>query len=493
MKYTLAAILAAISLNAAAQQASENPLLEQGFWRGKPGVEQVKAEISKGADPAQLNASAFDPVVLAINSGAPNESVFYLLEQKGNGPAKITHDGRTYIFWAAGKGNVEVMKYLIAHGAKTAISDDHGIYVASFAAVLGQQNQDVYELCVKSGTNLKAEKNHDGANALLVGIGLDTAYALTKYFESKGLSVHDKDEIGHTSFDYAARAGNLKVMKLLREKGIKYSNDVMLLAAQGTRRASNTLDVYQYLESIGAKPAATGKTGENALHYIARKPEQAPIIRYFLDRGVNPDQLNEDGNTVFMAAAGSNRDTATLAMLLAGAKDINQKNKSGESALSLAVRGNSSEVIRFLLNHGADIRNTDAKGNNLGFYLFESYNRRQLKEFVPKLELLSSSGLDLNSPQADGNTIYHMAVAKNDVELLKAIEPYKSGVNAKNREGLTALHRAAMMSKDDAVLKYLLSIGADRSLKTEMNETAFDLAKDNEAFAKQHTDIEFLK
>ncbi len=498
MRLSLTALLLAGSVFAQAQRggrggAPSNTLLDQSFWRDKPGVELVKAEIAKGANPAELNPMSFDPVTMAINSGAPTETILYLLEQKGNEASKLTHDGRTYIFWAASKGNIEVMNALIARGAKTNITDDHGMYVASFAAGTGQQNPAVYDLLVKNGANLKTEHNHDGANALLVGIGGDTAFALTKYFESKGLSLQDKDEAGHTAFDYAARAGNIKAMKMLREKGVKFSNDVMILAAQGGRRNSNGLEVYQYLESVGAKPNVTGKNGDNPLHSIARRPDQVAIINYFLSKGVNPAQQNEDGNTVFMSAAGSNRDTATLALLRGSVKDINQKNKAGETALSMAVRNNSAEAIRFLLNHGADVKVRDAKNNSLGFNLFDSYSRRQAREFGPKLEVLTSSGLDLNAPQGDGSTIYHLAVAKNDMELLKMIESYKSNVNAKNKEGLTALHRAAMMSKDDEILKYLLSIGADKSAKTGMDETAFELARDNEYLAKQKTDIEFLK
>ena len=50
-------------------------------------------------------------------------------------------------------------------------------------------------------------------------------------------------------------------------------------------------------------------------------------------------------------------------------------------------------------------------------------------------------------------------------------------MNAKNKDGLTALHKAAMISKDDAILKYLISIGAKKDIKTEFDESAFDFSK----------------
>ena len=52
---------------------------------------------------------------------------------------------------------------------------------------------------------------------------------------------------------------------------------------------------------------------------------------------------------------------------------------------------------------------------------------------------------------------------------------------------------SAMTVKDDKVLKYLLSIGADKSIRTDFNETVFDLASENELLQSKNVNIEFLK
>ncbi|MNY63465.1 hypothetical protein D3C86_2004300 [compost metagenome] len=77
--------------------------------------------------------------------------------------------------------------------------------------------------------------------------------------------------------------------------------------------------------------------------------------------------------------------------------------------------------------------------------------------------------------------------------MLKKIADLNIDVNAKNKDGLTALHKAAMIAKNDAVLKYLLSIGAKKDIKTDFDESAYDLAKENETLTKNNVSVEILK
>ena len=98
MKKLLFTVAVLFSLTVHAQK---NTLLDQGFWKSLPDVSQVKAEVEKGNSASQLNPAGFDPVVMAINAGAPNETIKYLLAQPGNEPTKLTHDGRIYLHWAA--------------------------------------------------------------------------------------------------------------------------------------------------------------------------------------------------------------------------------------------------------------------------------------------------------------------------------------------------------------------------------------------------------
>ncbi|WP_374173039.1 ankyrin repeat domain-containing protein [Flavobacterium tructae] len=486
----------AASFFVSAQQ--KNILLEQSFWKTAPDVNAVKAEIAKGNSPTVPNANAFDATVVAINNDAPIASIKFLLDQPGNTITKLTHDNRIYLHWAAYRGNLELVNYLISKGSDINLEDSHATTPIAFAASNGQTNTALYDSFFKAGIDPK-KKYADGANLLLMAVASDKDLVLTDYLVSKGLSLKDVDANGSTAFDYAARTGNIALLKKLLDRKVKPTDNALLIAAQGSRRETNTLETYKYLvEEVKLKATATSKSGENVLHLLANKPNQGEIIAYFLAKGVDANKINKDGNTPLMIAAGA-RETAALEKLLPVTKNINLQNAKGESALTFSVRSGTPEAVATLLSKGADVNVKDKDGNNLGVYLVQSYrpvgreaNAAQ-DPFEAKIKLLQEKGLNLAAVQKDGSSLYHSAIAKNDLTLVKNLAPLNIDVNAKNKDGLTALHKAAMVAKDDSILKYLLSIGAKKDINTEFDESAYALAKENESLTKNNVSIDFLK
>ena len=493
-------LLAALVLTTVSLKAQQNVLLEQSFWKENPDVAAVKAAIEKGNDPLAFNPSSFDAATLAINNGAPNETVKYLIELPGNSVKRLTHDSRIYLHWAASKGNVELVKYLLAKGSDINSEDSHGYVPVAFAANGGQTNPALYEAFFKAGVDPQ-KKYKDGVNLLLLGIANDKDLTLTNYLTSKGLSLKDVDANGATALDYAAKAGNIALLKTLLKKGVKPTDNALLMAAVGTRRNANGIEVYKYLvEEMKLKPGAANADGQTVLHALVRRPNQTEIIQYFIGKGIDVNKADNDGNTALINAA-AGRETASVALLLSKVNNINAVNAKGESALSNAVKTGSADMVSLLLAKGADINIKDKNGNNLAYYLIQSYKApgagvqaaAQQDEFAAKIKILEDKGFNIAAPQQDGSTLYHLAVAKGDVELLKKVSAYKADVNAKNKEGVTALHKAAMTCKDDAVLKFLLSAGAQKNITTEFDETAYDLAKENDYLTKNNISVDFLK
>lgn len=487
-----------LMLGLAASAQESNVFLNRDFWKSNPSVAVVDEKIKAGNNPSEMTSSSFDPVVLAILQGAPDATVKHLINQKGNDVNKLTHDGRTYIFWAANKSNVPLMEYLLSKGAKTDIVDNHGLSLLNFAAATGQTDTKVYDLCLANGANLKTDLDHHGANALLLVSQRAKDFETINYFVSKGLDLNSKDAEGNGIFNYMAKYGNTDMLNQLIEKGVDYKNlnneggNAMIFASMGGRGTSNGIDVFKFLESKGIEPNVTTKNGVTPLHGLAGRSKDTEVINYFLAKGVDVNQADDNGNTPFMNAASGN-DLEIVKLLHKHVKDINATNKKGESALALAVQNNKAEVVSYLLDQGANINVVDGNGNNLTAYLINGFSPRSEAEFKKKLALLQAKGLNIAKPQDNGNTLYHLALNQNSMDLLKLAKTSKVDINAVNKEGNSPLLQEAMSAKDDTVLKYLLANGADKSIKTEFDETAYDLASENELLKANKVNINFLK
>jgi len=506
-------LLAAMLLSALHTYAQENQAMKRDFWQGKPDLTSVKTAIN-GFSFAEGNKGD-DPLSLAISNDASIEVIKFLADQPGVNWKKDVHEGRTYLHSAASKGNAEVTDLLIKKGSDIYYADAHDQTALTYAAFMGGLNLPVLEAFVKNGLDLKKKyETKNNADIMLMAIGSDKDFAITNYLLAKGLSLNATDKTGANVFSYAARYGYVPTLKELVKRGIKPGNKDLLVAAQGPFRSANKIDVFQYLvEDLKLSPTAVNDAGQNVLHIISAKQNQDDIITYFVNKGVDINQADKEGNTPFINAAGG-KSLAVVEMMLPKVKNINTVNNKGQSALFSAVKGSSADVVDLLIKNGANVKVTDKEGKNLAYYLVDAYRPSNgrggrggfggaggataarphpIDDFNNKLKALQSKGLNFSAPQNDGNTLYHLAVAKNDLGVLKSLTALNIDVNTKNKEGMTALHKAALVSKDDTILKYLVSVGAKKEAVTSVDETAYDLAKENEFLTKANVSIDFLK
>lgn len=472
--------------------AQENVFLKRDFWDTKPTVETIKAKIKEGNNPSEANRNNFDGVVYAILQNAPKESIVYLMTLKGNEINKLTHDGRTYIFWAAYKGNTEIIKYLLDNGARTDLTDDKGNTIITFAASTGQQNTKVYDLIIAADKAQVSKTNPDGANALLLVAPYDSDLEVVTYFESKGLSIKSTDAEGNGIFNYVARTGNTDLMNKLIKKGLKGTDQAFIFAAYGTRGKANTIATYEYLVGAGLNPNVVNKEGVTPLHVLAARSKDIKVITYLIKKGLDVNAKDSEGNTPFTNAASRN-NLSIVELLFQDVTDVNQGNNKGATALALAVKYNNADVVGFLANNKANFKFKDKVGNNLVYYLFEGYSPRNEEQFFKKLEVLKENGVDITATQENGNTLYHLATEKQSLKLLELAAKEDIDINAKNNDGNTALHLAAMKAKDADILKFLIAQGADVKATTDFEESAYDLASENELLKKNNVGIDFLK
>ena len=145
------------------------------------------------------------------------------------------------------------------------------------------------------------------------------------------------------------------------------------------------------------------------------------------------------------------------------------------TALMAASFKNSPEVIKILVNTGADVHAKDKYGMT-ALMLAAKYN--------PNPEVLNGllkAGADVNAKDNASMTAL-MAAAENNpnLEIINALLKAGADVNAKGMNDLTALMRAVRNNSNPEIINILLKAGADVHAKDEGGKRAVDYARKNE-------------
>jgi ankyrin repeat protein len=198
----------------------------------------------------------------------------------------------------------------------------------------------------------------------------------------------------------------------------------------------------QLLLEHGANPNLVTSNGNTALLIGCLGTQKTPLISLLLRHGADPKAINNKKFTAFHRVAAFG-DTTT-AMLFLGAVDINETSADHETAIYEAVRAKNLPMIRWFLEHGADVN------------VLDSY----------KSSLLAQ------------------AVMVDDINIVRWILPFAKNINGQDVDGITTLMWAVYNEHDNPeIVRALLDAGADLSVKDKNGLTALDWAKKKGATA----------
>jgi hypothetical protein len=161
-----------------------------------------------------------------------------------------------------------------------------------------------------------------------------------------------------------------------------YAGDTPLHIAAAAYR----VDLSRTLIQLGADPRATNRHGHTPLHYSAagspssaswNPTAQARVVELLISAGADPNGGDKSGVAPLHVAVRSRCAAAVGALLTHGA-DSRRKNGAGSTPLHLAVqttgRGGSGQpaardqqaaIIRLLIEHGARLADTNARGRTV--------------------------------------------------------------------------------------------------------------------------------
>ena len=419
------------------------------------------------------NRTALQDAVISANS---NRVVNYLLEVTSNISNCDIH-GNNLIFDAIANGNFELIKK-IASIDKIDINqvNEDGHTVLHKESVL--RNTPLAIALMEAGANPTIlDKNGNSFLFLVLSKGLESLEIIEKAVRLK-YDINTKNSQNKTLLmecinlylntpeeNQELRNSHLEMAKELMRLGVnvdsvdnRNENAFFLV----TRSESKEL-INIFLENCNINLNHKNIDDETVLSILVlRGIKTAELIKYYLQKGANPDIQNVDGKTIIEILL-------DIILHLQNKKELDFKYES-----QLNSDAEYPTVLELILtNSTIDLNNYNSKGEPLFFDSIIYFNFKLFK-------LLRIKNINLNQKDKDGNNIIFKLMEENYKDLIPDKKLYlntiksliNSGVdiNAKNKEGLTALH-IAVGEKCEYTLRLLLEMRADCSATDNKGRT----------------------
>ena len=411
-----------------AQESGMTPLLD-AINVGKPDL--ITLLIAHGANVnAATTKTKLTPLMWAIGDGHP-EIATTLLEAGANVQA-VTTDGFSALTFAARVGNVEIAKLLLARGLPVNETGSDRVHALPYAALSGQDAFALFLLeqgadpnatlsgvtALHAASGGAAQFVADWQRARSGGVGLGSALSV---FNAGGGG-------GRGAGGGAAR---LPLIRALLDKGARVNEPVTTSAMAQSYIGRPTKGAFESFscgtgDFRGATPlwlaafAANGgggtldfSGGDNSAAAAAGPPQwgtpATAVIETLLAAGADLTQTSDDGTTPLMVAAGLGRCTfnpnihrggrspsaeAAVTVLLDSGADINAVNEADFAALHGAAYRGLNEVIKILVDRGANINARDYRGRTAFRIAEGSKQSFQFQAYSDTAAFIKSLGAD---------------------------------------------------------------------------------------------------
>ena len=310
-----------------------------------------------------------------------------------------------------------MITYLIEQGANVNAFNNEGETPLD-AAIMFKPEMITY--LIEQGADVNA--THGDGETPLLQLAAQGNLAMLKHLVKHGAVF--KDDQNNAALLLAAYTGDLPTVRYLIETHDADANDIpefgsVLFAAV----MSGSLDLVKYLvEEQGVKINADYSPPIVYVQAYVHKGQTEDVMRYLIDRGLNIkiDQENPyvySDKTPLIHAAESNK-IGLLKYLVEHGADVNIPDERGRTVL---VYAKSLELIGYLVEHGANVNAKDEDG--VTPLLYAAFN-----EDTARIKYLIAQGADVNAADKDGNTALSIAQENQDTQTVAYL---KSQMNPK--------------------------------------------------------------
>ena len=376
------------------------------------------------------------------------------------------------------KGCLDIMCFLLDNGANGDARDKHGNTALHCAASEG--HLETSRLLLERGADINSQNDKGLTPLQQASRGMQKGYRdIMCFLLDHGANGDARDKHGNTALHFAASEGHLETSRLLLERGadINSQNDEGLTPLQQASRGMQKgyLDIMHFWLDHGANWNSRDNHGNTALHFAASKCclEAAHIL---LERGADVNSQNDEGLTPLQQASRGMRKGCLdiMCFLLDNGANEDARDKHGNTALHFAASEGHLETSRLLLEREADINSQ----NDEGLTPLQQASRGMRKGYLDIMRFLLDHGANEDARDNCGNTAIHFAASEGHLEAARMLLEQGANIDSQNDEGLTPLQQASqgMWEGHRYTMRLLLDHGANVDARDNCGNTALHFA-----------------
>ena len=429
-------------------------LLVSGLRQNKP-ISYINLLADKGVAANVPDDDNHSALYYAEINNYPAE----LIEKLQNKGASWTNaDKQDLIKTAADQGDFGVLQKLSAEQLSEVT--DNGRSALQYAYDIGAADE-ILQYFLNNGADIN-HQDHDGNTILHDALAKQNTVSAQKFIE-KGAAINVVNNYGKSAISYVLT--DEKAAEIYADVWAKISAEDAML-----KMPENEVPLWKYLylqnkwdalKTLFAKVEnpllLTDENGQNVINLLQKdaqnadfaalvsaniidndaatlkaivKQQQTDLLRKMKTDRLDMNEQDEYGETLLTSAYKRGTTPDFLQALLDKGADINQQNVEGKSVLDIAFNTRVIGMIKFMIEHGADIN----KVNDDRIYLMDcKCGEAELTE------LFITHNAEVSHVTAEGETMLMAAVRNLNVPLIKYVAEHNIDANAKDAEGLSAV------------------------------------------------------
>ncbi|KAH7388685.1 ankyrin repeat-containing domain protein [Pyrenochaeta sp. MPI-SDFR-AT-0127] len=473
-------------------------------WAAIDGmVDALDFLISKGMNLNNACSRGRTPLILAAEKG--HTLIVQVLLAKGAELYRRSVTGGTALTWAAANGRLDTVKFLLQEGIDVDDCDNYGLTALLGASDMG--HLEVVEFLLAKGADINrvtiATKSCSPAMAAATAGHTKVLQALVQHGADLKISKSD----GTTILEATMLEGHLETVQALLGAigGPEYPQDsVALQIAMASSHASiqsliaTASMMYPHFKSVHEPTKFEWvdwvlKTGGelvkpramSAMLHASLFENQLDMIECLLRHGCDPSQHLVSGNTPLSFAIRHGKVDLIRILLDAGADPAKPAQKPEGPVMTplhqaIAAlkydRENDTTIVDMLLKTGrCKLLKGEHPRNTVFQYVLRQFDQSESGVAEVLAFRMLESIPNVNDDRCDdGSTLMHVAVRHSRADLVDILLEKGANIDATNGLGQTPFHLNCQRHKN--ILPFLLTRGADVFAKDKRGQSGLHVA-----------------